>query len=98
LPVWERVKILANLTANTKNCGQITLNTKPHSDPLLRKIKRFLPLAQRKLYYNALAKQVMMYFSSFMDNLLDRKLTEGHQNPEKSVPSNTWGRHKSKQC
>ena len=25
---------LANLTANTKNYGQITLNTKPHSDPL----------------------------------------------------------------
>ena len=24
---------MANLTANTKNCGQITLNTKPHSDP-----------------------------------------------------------------
>ena len=28
------VKKLANLTGNTKNCGQITLNTKPHSDPL----------------------------------------------------------------
>ena len=26
-------KKLANLTANTKNYGQRTLNTKPHSDP-----------------------------------------------------------------
>ena len=25
---------LTNLTANTKNYGQITLNAKPHSDPL----------------------------------------------------------------
>ena len=24
---------MANLTVNTKNYGQITLNTKPHSDP-----------------------------------------------------------------
>ena len=34
----ERVNIkkLANLTANTKNYRQITLNTKPHSDPLFR--------------------------------------------------------------
>ena len=30
------IKKLANLTANTKNCGQITtVNTKPHSDPLI---------------------------------------------------------------
>ena len=27
---------MTNLTANTKNYGQITLNTKPHSDPLKR--------------------------------------------------------------
>ena len=27
------IEKLANLTANTKNYGQITLNTKPHSDP-----------------------------------------------------------------
>ena len=25
---------MANLTVNTKKYGQITLNTKPHSDPL----------------------------------------------------------------
>ena len=25
---------MANLTVNTKNYGQITLNAKPHSDPL----------------------------------------------------------------
>ena len=29
------IKKLANLTANTKNYGQITLNTKPDSDPLM---------------------------------------------------------------
>ena len=29
------MKKLANLTANTKNHGQTTVNTKPHSDPLL---------------------------------------------------------------
>ena len=28
------IKKLANLTSNTENYGQITLNTKPHSDPL----------------------------------------------------------------
>ena len=27
------IKKLANLTANTKNYGQITLNPKPHSNP-----------------------------------------------------------------
>ena len=27
---------MANLTVNTKNYGQITLNTKPHSGPLIR--------------------------------------------------------------
>ena len=27
---------MANLTVNTKKYGQITLNTKPHSDPLKR--------------------------------------------------------------
>ena len=32
----ENIKKLANLTANTKYYGQITLNTKPHSDPLKR--------------------------------------------------------------
>ena len=30
-----KIKKLANLTANTKYHGQITVNTKPHSDPLL---------------------------------------------------------------
>ena len=29
------IKKLANLKADTKNCGQIRLNTEPHSDPLL---------------------------------------------------------------
>ena len=29
------IKKLANLTAKTKNYGQITLNTKPHSDPFV---------------------------------------------------------------
>ena len=28
---------------------------------VLRKIKRFLPLDQRKLYYNTMFRQVMMY-------------------------------------
>ena len=28
------IKKLAHLTANNRNYGQITLNTKPHSDPL----------------------------------------------------------------
>ena len=28
------IKKLTDLTANTKNYGQITLNAKPHSDPL----------------------------------------------------------------
>jgi len=28
------IKKLANLTANAKSNGQITLKTKPHSDPL----------------------------------------------------------------
>ncbi len=28
------IKKLTNLTANTKNYGQITLNTKSHTDPL----------------------------------------------------------------
>ena len=34
---------MANLTANAKNFGQITLNTQPHSDPYLRhkKTSRF---------------------------------------------------------
>ena len=32
-PETVTIKKLANLTANTKNYGQITLNTKPHSDP-----------------------------------------------------------------
>ena len=33
-PETVNIKKLANLTANTKNYRQITLNTKPHSDPL----------------------------------------------------------------
>ena len=31
-PETVNIKKLANLTANTKNFGQIKLNTKPHSD------------------------------------------------------------------
>ena len=34
-PETVNIKKLANFTANTKNYGRITLNTKPHSDPLL---------------------------------------------------------------
>ena len=33
-PETVNIEKLANLTANTKNYRQITLNTKPHSDPL----------------------------------------------------------------
>ena len=33
------IKKLANLTANTENCGQITLNTKP--DPLISRYIKF---------------------------------------------------------
>ena len=33
-PETVNIKKLANLTANTKNYRQITLNTKPHLDPL----------------------------------------------------------------
>ena len=42
-PETVNIKKLANLTANTKNYRQITLNTKPHSDPLLEilKLKEF---------------------------------------------------------
>ena len=35
------MKDLANLTANTKNYGQIKLNSKPHSDALLRQFQLF---------------------------------------------------------
>ena len=34
-PETVNIKKLANLTTNTKNYRQITLNTKPHSDPLI---------------------------------------------------------------
>ena len=37
---------LVNLTANTKNYGQITLNTKPHSDPLLRQFRLFQKISE----------------------------------------------------
>ena len=44
----ETVKIinLVNLTANTKNYGQITLYTKPHSDPLLRQFRLFQKISE----------------------------------------------------
>ena len=35
---------------------------------VLRKIKRFLPLDQRKLYYNTMFKQVMMYGATVWAN------------------------------
>ena len=45
---WETVKIknLVNLTANTKNYGQITLNTKVHPDPLLRQFRLFQKISE----------------------------------------------------
>ena len=45
---WETVKIinLVNLTANTKNYGQITLNTKPHSDTFLRQFRLFQKISE----------------------------------------------------
>ena len=35
---------------------------------VLRKIKRFLPLDQHKLYYNTMSKQVMMYGATVWSN------------------------------
>ena len=42
------IEKLANLTANTKNYGQITLNTKPHSDPhdkIMKIIKKMFEIS-----------------------------------------------------
>ena len=44
------IEKLANLTANTKNYGQITLNTKPHSDPH-DKIKKIVKKHVWNQYY-----------------------------------------------
>ena len=44
------IEKLANLTANTKNYGQITLNTKPHSDPH-DKIKKIVKKNVWNQYY-----------------------------------------------
>ena len=41
-----KIKNLVNLTANTKNYGQITLNNKPHSDPLLRQFRLFQKISE----------------------------------------------------
>ena len=41
-----KIKNLVNLTANTKNYGQITLNTKPHSDPLLLQFRLFQKISE----------------------------------------------------
>jgi len=40
-PETLNIKHLANLTANTENYGQITLNTNPHSDPHLISVSPF---------------------------------------------------------
>ena len=41
-----KMKDLANLTANTKNYGQIKPNSKPHSDPLLRQFQLFQKISE----------------------------------------------------
>ena len=41
-----KIKNLVNSTANTKNYGQIKLNTKPHSDPLLRQFRLFQKISE----------------------------------------------------
>ena len=46
---------MANLTVNTKKYGQITLNTKPHSDPFTCLVgkKSNLLYTEDELYQNA---------------------------------------------
>ena len=53
-PETENIDKSANLTANTKNYGQITLKGNPHSDPLLRQaaITVCLPEATICLQWN----------------------------------------------
>ena len=41
-----KIKNLANLTENTKNYGQIKLNSKPHSDPLVRQFQLFQKISE----------------------------------------------------
>ena len=41
-----KIKNLANLTENTKNYGQIKLNSKPHSDPLMRQFQLFQKISE----------------------------------------------------
>ena len=51
------IEKLANLTANTKNYGQITLNTKPHSDPhdkIMKIIKKCLKSVQLLKFLNSI--------------------------------------------
>ena len=44
------IKDLANLTANANNYGQITLNNKPHSDPLKSNAAHVLRRNQNRSY------------------------------------------------
>ena len=40
----------------------------PKESRVLRKIRRFIPIEQRILYYNAMIKQVMLYGSTIWSN------------------------------
>ena len=51
-PETVNIKKLANLTANTKNYRQITLNTRPHSDPLRCESTTLVLLVKRKIEAN----------------------------------------------
>ena len=63
------------------------------------RIRRSLPLNQRKSYYKAMIKQAMLYASTMhVDSLLCRKHSESVQATETSSPCNSGCRHKSKQC
>lgn len=46
-----------------------------HRIAVLRKIRRFIPIEQRILYYNAMIKQVMLYGSSIWSNCSADNLT-----------------------
>ena len=43
------IKKMANLTTNTKSNGQITLNTKPHSDPSV--VGQFYPILFYPIFF-----------------------------------------------
>ena len=55
-----------------RNCAWIKLSQRI---AVLRKIRRFIPIEQRILYYNAMIKQVMMYGSSIWSNCSADNLT-----------------------